>query len=118
MPDREDIVAAVEQYVRHLGEHDVDQLVSLFADDAVQHEPLGVASYRGIEEIRAFDARNARMPFTVERMAPIVVSGRHASTGARIRMGEHDFAAMEMFEFDDECKIVSLSVLIDQEARW
>lgn len=52
MPDRAEIVSAVEDYVKCLGSHDVDGLVALFAPDAVQHEPLGVQTYRGIDEIR------------------------------------------------------------------
>lgn len=51
MPDRAEIVSAVEDYVKCLGSHDVDGLVALFAPDAVQHEPLGVQTYRGIDEI-------------------------------------------------------------------
>lgn len=119
VPDRAEIVSTVEAYVRHLGNHDVDRLVELFADHAVQHEPLGTASYRGVEEIRAFDTRNASMPFSVERVAPVTVSGAYAATALRIRLdGMPAFATVDLFEFDDNGKIVSLSVIPDAEALW
>lgn len=115
---RSQIVSTVEAYVRHLGNHDVDQLVALFADNAVQHEPLGVASYRGLEEIRAFDTRNAAMSFSVERIAPIVVGGAYAATTLRIQLeGAPAFAAVDLFEFDENGKIISLSIVLDPEAQ-
>ncbi|EME23388.1 nuclear transport factor 2 family protein [Rhodococcus triatomae] len=118
MPTRDDICSVIDSYVKHLGDHDVEQLVSLFADDAVQHEPLGVRTYRGIDEIRAFDTENATVAFTVSRYSPIVVSGRYAATQLRVqREGMPDFLAGDLFEFDDNGKIRSLSVVLDPEAR-
>ncbi|WP_433609093.1 nuclear transport factor 2 family protein [Prescottella agglutinans] len=118
MPSRSDICAAVESYIAHLGNHDVEKLVRLFADHAVQHEPLGVTTYRGLAEIREFDERNAAVPFTVSRFSPITVSGRHAAVQVRVHLdGMPDFVSTDLFEFDDDCKIVSLSVVLDPEAR-
>ncbi|MGF7125276.1 nuclear transport factor 2 family protein [Rhodococcus sp. TAF43] len=118
MPTRDEICSAIDAYVKHLGNHDVDQLVSLFADDAVQHEPLGVRTYRGIDEIREFDTQNAKVAFSVSRHSPIVVSGRYAATQLRVQPeGMPAFLASDLFEFDDACKIVSLSVVLDPEAR-
>ncbi|GAA4486443.1 hypothetical protein GCM10023094_42830 [Rhodococcus olei] len=118
MPNRTEICAVVKSYVEHLGNHDVDELVALFADAAVQHEPLGVATYRGRDEIRAFDEKNAKVPFTVSRHSPILVSGRYAAMQLRVqREGMPDFLASDLFEFDDDGKIVSLSVVLDPEAQ-
>jgi steroid delta-isomerase len=33
------------------------------------------------------------------------------------RVGMPDFAATDLFEFDDDCKIVSLSVVLDPQAQ-
>lgn len=117
MPDRADIVSAVEDYVKYLGSHDVDKLVALFADGAVQHEPLGVKTYTGLDEIRAFDTANAQVDFTVSLLGPISVTGRYAAMQLRVqREGIPDFAASDLFEFDENCKIVSLSVVLDPQA--
>lgn len=117
MPDRIEIVSAVEDYVRYLGSHDVDKLVALFADDAVQHEPLGVKTYSGVDEIRAFDTACAKVDFTVSLLGPISVTGKYAAMQVRVqREGMADFAATDLFEFDENCKIVSLSVVLDPQA--
>lgn len=118
MPTRDEICSALESYVKHLGNHDVDQLVALFADDAVQHEPLGVRTHRGVDEIRQFGIANAKVDFTVSRHSPIVVTGRYAAMQVRVeREGMPAFLASDLFEFDDNCRIVSLSVVIDPQAQ-
>ncbi|WP_235736215.1 nuclear transport factor 2 family protein [Nocardioides alcanivorans] len=118
MPTREDICSILDSYIEHLSAHDVDELGALFADDAVKHEPLGVASYHGRDEIRAFDVKAARAPFTAVRNSPITVSGRHAAMQVAVRLeGVGEFIATDLFEFDEQGKITSLSVLIDSEAR-
>ncbi|MFM1725091.1 MULTISPECIES: nuclear transport factor 2 family protein [Rhodococcus] len=117
MPNRSEICAVVQSYVEHLGNHDVDKLVDLFAEGAVQHEPLGARTYRGLAEIRAFDEKNAQVPFTVTLLSPITVTGRFAAMQLRVhREGIPDFASTDLFEFDENCKIVSLSVVLDPEA--
>ncbi|PTR19868.1 steroid delta-isomerase [Rhodococcus sp. OK519] len=118
MPNRSEICTTVESYIEHLGNHDVDKLVGLFAEGAVQHEPLGAQSYRGLDEIRAFDEKCAQVPFSVSLLSPITVTGRFAAMQVRVhRDGIPDFAATDLFEFDENCKIVSLSVVLDPEAR-
>lgn len=117
MPSRDEIRSAVEAYVKHLGNHDVDALLALFAEDAVQHEPLGVASYRGLDEIRTFSTGNAKVDFTVSLLSPITVTGRYAAMQLRVdRAGMPAFAATDLIEFDDSCRIVSLSAVIDPQA--
>lgn len=117
MPNRAEICAAVQSYVEHLGNHDVDKLVDLFAEGAVQHEPLGANTYRGLDEIRAFDEANAKVPFTVSLLSPITVTGRFAAAQLRVhREGMPDFASTDLFEFDKDCKIIALSVVLDPEA--
>lgn len=118
LPTRDEICSAVESYVTHLGNHDVDQLVSLFADDAVQHEPLGVQSYRGVEEIREFDTENAKLGFTVSRHSPTIVCGRYATIQVRVELeGVPPFLTGDLFEFDEDGRIISLSVVMDLEAQ-
>lgn len=118
MPSRDEICSAIESYVHHLGNHDVGQLLALFADEAVQHEPLGVASYRGIDEIRKFSTENAKVDFTVGLLSPVTVTGRYAAMQLRVeRAGMRAFAATDLIEFDEACRIVSLSVVIDPLAH-
>ncbi|MGH3352994.1 MAG: nuclear transport factor 2 family protein [Nocardioides sp.] len=118
MPTREEIRSALQSYVDHHTNHDVDRLVAMFADDAVLHEPVGVSTYQGTDEIRKFATRNATVDYSVSLLSPITVTGRFAGVQLRVRpAGMPDFATTDLFEFDDECRIVSLSVVLDPEAR-
>ncbi|WP_067440265.1 nuclear transport factor 2 family protein [Nocardioides jensenii] len=117
MPTRDQICAALASYVEHHTNHDVDRLVAMFADDAVLHEPLGVRTYRGAAEIRAFATQNALVDYSVSLLSPITVSGRYAGVQLRVhRDGIPDFATTDLFEFDDEGRIASLSVILDPES--
>lgn len=118
MPTRDEICSALQSYVDHHTRHDADRLVAMFADDAVLHEPVGVSTYRGIDEIREFAVRNATVDYSVSLLSPITVTGRFAGVQLRVQPARMpDFATTDLFEFDDECRIVSLSVVLDPEAR-
>ncbi len=118
MPTRADICSVLESYITHLSGHEVDELGALFAEDAVKHEPLGVASYHGRDEIRAFDLKAAQVPFSVVRHSPITASGSFAAMQVLVEPeGMEAFLVTDLFEFNEQGKITSLSVLIDLEAR-
>ncbi|UPU44656.1 MULTISPECIES: nuclear transport factor 2 family protein [Rhodococcus] len=77
----------------------------------------GVQTYRGIDEIREFDTANAQVDFTVSLLGPISVTGKYAAMQLRVqRAGIPDFAATDVFEFDENGKIISLSVVLDPQA--
>ncbi|WP_343993229.1 nuclear transport factor 2 family protein, partial [Nocardioides dubius] len=93
-------------------------LMALYAEDAVKHEPLGVASHHGLDAIREFDIQSAATGFSVTRHSPITVSNHFSAVQVRVQFeGVPDFLATDLFEFDEHGKITSLSVLIDIEAR-
>lgn len=118
MPTRDELCSAVQSYVDHHTNHDVDGLVAMFADDAVLHEPVGVRTYHGSDEIRRFATENAAVDYSVTLLSPITVTGRYAGAQLCVRRdGMPDFATTDLFEFDDEGKIVSLRVVLDPEAR-
>lgn len=117
MPTRDQIVSAVETYVKLLADHRTDDLAELFTVDAVQHEPVGVRTNKGREEIRAFFAESEDTPFTVSLLTPVTVVGRFAAMQMRVqREGLPDFASTDLFEFDDYCKIVSITAVPDLKA--
>ncbi|WP_433667650.1 nuclear transport factor 2 family protein [Nocardia sp. CA-136227] len=117
MPTRDEICAVVETYVELITARRTDALVDLFAPDAVQHEPIGVHTNRGRDEIRRFFAEREGTPFTVSLLTPITVVGKFAAMQIRVRVeGLPDFASTDLFEFDDDCKIVTLTAVPDLAA--
>lgn len=117
MPTRDQIVSVVKTYVEQLAAHRTDGLVDLFAPDAVQHEPVGIRSNRGHDEIRKYFDETKDGGFTVSLLSPITVVGNFAAMQIRIRLdGVPDFASTDLFEFDDDCRIVSITALPDVHA--
>ncbi|KJF20636.1 isomerase [Rhodococcus sp. ACPA4] len=117
MPSRDEICAVVDSYVKLLGSHQIDELMELFHQGAVQHEPVGVRTNRGFDEIRAFFAESEDTPFTVSLLTPVTVVGKFAAMQMRVeREGLEDFASTDLFEFDDNCKILSITAVPDIKA--
>ncbi|WP_300681157.1 nuclear transport factor 2 family protein [Nocardioides sp.] len=118
MPTRDQVAGVLDAYVEALGAHDVDALVALFAPDGVKHEPLGIATHRGHAELRSFDEAAARADFTVSRHSPVTIAGRFAAMQVLVQASGMDpFLATDLFELDDDGRIISLQVLIDIESR-
>lgn len=117
MPTRDQLVEVVESYVKLLAARRTDELVDLFSPDAVQHEPIGVRTNRGHEEIRGYFEESNDGGFTIELLSPITVVGNFAAMQIRVQVdGVPDFASTDLFEFDDDCKIVSITALPDTKA--
>lgn len=117
MPTRDQIVSVVETYVELLAAHRTDDLVELFVPDAVQHEPIGVRTNRGHDEIRKYFDESKDGGFTVGLLSPITVVGNFAAMQIRVQLdGVPDFASTDLFEFDDDCRIVSITALPDVKA--
>lgn len=117
MVTRDEVCAVVNRYVELLAAHKTDALAELFAEDAVQHEPIGVRTNRGREEIRAFFAESEEHPFTVSLLSPITVVGKHAAMQIRIHHDHiDDFASTDVFELNDDLEIVSISAFPDLKA--
>lgn len=52
MPDTEAMVATIKAHCKTLTDRDKEAWLSLWADDAVLEDPVGVDTYRGLETLR------------------------------------------------------------------
>lgn len=77
--ERADVEALVRTYVDAVGRQDVDACTALFAQDAVQEDPLGSPPNVGHEAIRAFFEKSFQTPFTVEADPDIRIGGDYVS---------------------------------------
>lgn len=117
MLTRDQIVSVVETYVELVSAHRTEDLVQLFAPDAVQHEPVGVRTNRGHDEIRKYFDETKDSGFTVSLSTPVTVVGNFAAMQIRVQLeGVPHFASTDLFEFDDNGKIVSITALPDVKA--
>ncbi|OLT33922.1 hypothetical protein BJF79_34105 [Actinomadura sp. CNU-125] len=122
MISRDDICRICDAYIAAMSGDDVEAVMSLFAPDATQEEPIGTPPRVGHEEIRAFFTRSLRVPFTMKRMGPVTVVGRHAAFQARVDVRAVDSAnarsltATDVLSIDEHGKIAKIMVLPDVEA--
>lgn len=117
MPTRDQIVSAVVMYVELVAAHRTDDIIELFAPDAVQHEPVGVRTNHGHDQIREYFDESEEGGFTIRLLSPITVVGNFAAMQIRVQLdGVPDFASTDLFEFDDDCRIVSITALPDVKA--
>jgi steroid delta-isomerase len=52
MPDRQQMITAIETHCRTLSDHDKEGWLALWAVDTVLEDPVGVDTYRGLESLR------------------------------------------------------------------
>lgn len=116
-PSRDVVVDVIKQYVDAVDRKATEEIVALFAPDALLREPWGVEEFRGHDEIRGFYARSEKAPFRVSLHTPITVLGRYANMMIRVQVeGREPFASADIFEFTAEGKIASMSAIPDREA--
>jgi steroid delta-isomerase len=77
MPTREQITTVVEAYVDAVGRQDIDAVLSLFAVDARQEDPVGSPVNTG-EAIREFFERSFSGSFETE-LEEVLVNGDHTA---------------------------------------
>lgn len=112
MPDAASIIAAIKAHCQTLSDHDKGGWLSLWADDAVLEDPVGVDTYRGLEGIRTTFWKMVEdlspMKLWLER--EIIVCGHEAIAilqGVVTREGsmQHVGPLVDHFTFNDAGKI-------------
>lgn len=120
MPTRDEICRLCDDYMAAVSAHDLDALMSLFAPDAEQQEPVGSAPNVGREAIREFFEASRQVPFAMTRMGPVTVVGNRALFMAHVRVdapgGPREITTADVITVDDQCRIVELLAFPDREA--
>jgi steroid delta-isomerase len=79
MPSRDQIRDLVERYVAALDAQDLDTIVGLFTENAVQDDPVGEGSNVGQAAIRTFFAEAFTVAFHATLDGPVTIHGRFAA---------------------------------------
>jgi hypothetical protein len=86
MPERDEMVAVVEEYQKALSAGDLDGVMALYAPDAVLEDPIGTEPKTGHAAIRDFYASVLAMKPQAELMGPVAVWENHAACTFRMRL--------------------------------
>ncbi|MEU1525396.1 nuclear transport factor 2 family protein [Nocardia rhamnosiphila] len=120
MPTRHEIVELCDAYCRAVSSRDLDAIMSLFAEDAHQYEPIGTEPRVGKAAIRAFFASTPPGRLILTRFGPVTVSGHHAAMQVIVN-GElggpsFRFTTTDVIEVGEDGRIISITALPDQQA--
>ncbi|MFX0573629.1 nuclear transport factor 2 family protein [Nocardia nepalensis] len=110
----------VEQYVKLVGSGPTEEIVNLYAPDAVVEDPMGTEPKRGHDAIREFYDVIANLDRETElRPETIRIAGNHAAFMFTLvtKFGDQRFtlSPIDVMEFDDEGRIVSMRAYWSQD---
>lgn len=111
MASVEQIRGVVEQYVGLVGKGSADDIVALFAPDAVLEDPVGTEPKHGHDSIREFYQAIENLDRTTE-LVTVRVAGSSAAFVFHITtaMGgtKVDLSPIDVMTFDDDAKITTM----------
>ncbi len=114
----EQVRAVVDRYVNASNANDKAEVMSLFAPDAVWHDPVGEPPHVGLDAISAFFDQARSMADRIE-MKPdnVIVCGNEAVMVFEIHVTIGDggmvMDAVETFEIDDDGRISGMKAYWD-----
>src|SRR5699024_4328802 len=120
MPTRAEICKLCDAYVAAVSAGDTDTIMSLFASDAEQQEPVGSSPNRGHEAIRPFFERNAGVGVSMTRIGPVLVVGNRALFMAHVRVeavdGVREMTTADVLTVNEQYQITELLAFPDGAA--
>ena len=121
--DPEQVRAVVDRYVRASNANDKAEVLSLFAPDAVWHDPVGQPPHVGVDAIGAFYDQARAMADRIEmKPADVIVCGNEAAMVFEIHVTIGDgtngvqgmvMDAVETFEIDEHGRISGMKAYWD-----
>ncbi len=102
-------VETVQKYIASLNTADIDQIVSLFSDNAVAIDPLGSTPVVGIAKIRDFYMKGPFLHSIRAKLdGEVRVSGNSAAFAFIAFSGGKKMQIIDVFEFNNEGEIVKM----------
>ncbi len=103
-----DKIAAVHKYVEAFDKGDIEIIRELYADNAVVEDPVGSDPHEGIEAVLGFYESALGMGVKLELSGAPRCAGDAVAFPFRVIVGEMKIEAIDIFEFDDVGKVVSM----------
>lgn len=102
-----DKIAAVERYFEAFEKGDLQIIRDLYADDATLEDPVGSEVHRGIQAVCAF-YEGPLKAVTLTPTGPPRCAGNAVAFPFQVELPGSCVQAIDVFEFDDAGKIVSM----------
>ena len=118
MPSADQIRTVVEQYVKFVGAGATEDIVNLYAADAVVEDPIGTEPRHGHQAIREFYQILEPLDKETELLTTRI-GGNVAAFWFRLstKAGEQtmNLAPIDIMEFDEDAKITSMKAVWSAE---
>jgi steroid delta-isomerase len=104
----EDKIAAVHKYVEAFDTGNMDIIRELYAEDAVVEDPVGTDPYNGIEAIQGFYEPSLGSGVKLELSGTPRCAGNAVAFPFRAVIGEMKIEIVDVFEFNEVGKVISM----------
>jgi steroid delta-isomerase len=104
----EDKIAAVHKYVEAFASGNMDIIRELYAEDAVVEDPVGTDPYIGIDAIQGFYEPSLGSGVKLELSGTPRCAGNAVAFPFRAVIGEMTIEIVDVFEFNEAGKVVSM----------
>lgn len=112
-------VAAVEQYIQGLCEHDLDKVMALFAANATVEDPVGSEPKQGTEAITEFYKTAISSKIQAKLEGPVRLAGNYAVFPFTVNLDLGGSAmridVIDQFTFDEDNKIIGMKAFWSEE---
>lgn len=103
---------SVDSYLRGLNEKNLEEILSLYADNATVEDPVGSDILSGIKALRKFYGGAVTIDLKLTRTGPVRVAGMEAAFPFQLQMLVNGILMqtdiIDVFRFNEAGKIVSM----------
>ncbi|KZX59444.1 steroid delta-isomerase [Halioglobus sp. HI00S01] len=103
-----DKVAAVGRYVEAFDKQDMAIIRDIYAEDAIVEDPVGSDKHVGIEAVCAFYEGALGSGAKLVLSGPVRSAANTAAFPFQVKMGDMSIDIIDIFEFNEAGKVVSM----------
>lgn len=118
MTDSATMKQAVENYIKAISTEDFDAIRTIYAENGTVEDPVGSAPHEGIEAIMAFYGALKGMGVKLELTGAIRCAGNSAAFPFQAKIGPVTMEVIDVFEFNEDGKVVSMRAYWGPENRF
>jgi steroid delta-isomerase len=109
MPTPQQMCDVVTAYFDAFAADDLDAIVTLFADDAEVHDPVGSDPHKGIKAIRAFYSNAVAVKAKLSQHGPTRIAADYAAFAFSVVLSpEQRIDVIDTFKFNAAGKVIEM----------
>jgi steroid delta-isomerase len=101
-------VAVVDKYVEAFDKRSLDLIREIYSDSATVEDPVGSDKYDGIDAIVGFYENGFEMGVKLSLLGKPRCAGNSVAFPFQVVAGDMKIEVIDVFEFNDEGKVVSM----------